>query len=237
MYGGAKNTSALSQHETPTGYHDCERLALQCCELSFFEPEIFVGKRKEKIEYKQSHRLLSWRIEDAWWTSAFDICQESSANGTVATTSADDGEKISQMLKYTGSPLAVTSAHRSDFSSRLPLRVSLEPGTHKYVLIKAEPNQKCQADTLYFVKSASPSTCGGPYHADVAHNLIEDLVKNGYHASVIGGGRIDFDETVPHAHIYGFSYGFGKGNHTLVAQIIEEYTDVYATVNDQDGLY
>lgn len=51
------------------------------------------------------------------------------------------------------------------------------------------------------------------------------------------GGRIEFDKTVPHAHVYGFSYGFGKANHALVADLIEKFSDIIATYNEDDGIY
>ena len=55
----------------------------------------------------------------------------------------------------------------------------------------------------------------------------------------MGGGRIDHieSEDVKHAHVFGFSYGFGKGDHEKVASIIEKYSDVIATFDNSDGLY
>ena len=55
----------------------------------------------------------------------------------------------------------------------------------------------------------------------------------------MGGGRIDFltNDEVAHAHVFGFSYGFGKGHHEKVAAIIEENSDIIATFDMSDGLY
>ena len=55
----------------------------------------------------------------------------------------------------------------------------------------------------------------------------------------MGGGRINFldNNEVSHAHVFGFSYGFGKGDHETVAKIIEENTDIIATSDMSDGLY
>ena len=55
----------------------------------------------------------------------------------------------------------------------------------------------------------------------------------------MGGGRIDIieNEEVSHAHVYGFSYGYGKGNQEKVASIIEENTNAIATFDNSDGLY
>ena len=96
-----------------------------------------------------------------------------------------------------------------------------------------------QADELWFVRSASPLECGGPYHANVAEEIMQQLQSLGYKADVMGGGRIDFciSEELSHAHVFGFSYGFGKGNHQMVASIIEQYTDIVSTFDNSDGLY
>jgi hypothetical protein len=37
--------------------------------------------------------------------------------------------------------------------------------------------------------------------------------------------------------VFGFSYGFGKGDHEKVASIIEEHTIIVATFDNSDGLY
>ena len=237
LYGGAKKDTE-SSHMNITGYHDCKRLALQCCELSFVEPKISIDNdSRRKIQYKHSKNMLRWRVEKAWWTSAFEFYGQSSSEA-VDTTSDGDYEKVLRLSKIADIIKSDVIVTAPETSQRLPRRVSLEPGVHKYVIVKAISNQKSsQTKDLYFVRSASAIACGGPYHADVAHNLIECLTKNGYYASVIGGGKIEFDDTVPHAHIYGFSYGFGKGNHTQVAEIIEEFTDVATTVNNVDGIY
>ena len=155
-------------------------------------------------------------------------------NDESATASRSDEDQVKH-LKELGERNKVNLQDCRDFS--LPCRVNLESGSNKYVIIQAKSTSKKNKGKLLFVRSASPSSCGGHYHADVARSLVEELSMNGYFATVIGGGRIDFDKEIGHAHIYGFSYGFGKGNHTLVAEIIEENTDIVTTINDADGIY
>jgi hypothetical protein len=90
---------------------------------------------------------------------------------------------------------------------------------------------------LWFVKSASPTECGGPYHANVADELVEWLEALEYSVVVTGGGRIDYNDIAKTAKVYGFSYGFGKGDHRKAATVIAENSDVVATYDLSDGLY
>lgn len=57
--------------------------------------------------------------------------------------------------------------------------------------------------------------------------------------NITGGGRIDYcvSKEISHAHGFGFSCGFGKGNHELVASSIKEFTDAIPTYNNSDNLY
>ena len=87
--------------------------------------------------------------------------------------------------------------------------------------------------------SASPKECGGAYHADVAKSTLTELNQIGYNAVVImGGGRIDYVKVMNHAHVYGFSYGFGKGDHEFVSLLIEKYSDnISSSFDNSDLLY
>merc|ERR1711971_969989 len=110
-------------------------------------------------------------------------------------------------------------------------------GSNKYIVVRAVLPEENREE--WFVRSASPEECGGPYHANVAESILNKLQSLGYSTTVMGGGRIDFmeNEEVSHAHVFGFSYGFGKGNHEKVASIIERHTDIIATSDSSDGLY
>jgi len=101
----------------------------------------------------------------------------------------------------------------------LPPEAILSPGRHKYIIVKAiDPS----TGDIYkwFVKSASPQECGGPYHKDVARDLVEWIEACGYRAVVTGGGRILHNAEKKRALVYGFSYGFGRGDHALAAKVI-----------------
>ena len=88
------------------------------------------------------------------------------------------------------------------------------------------------------MRSASPEECGGPYHVHVAESILQQLHSLGYETTVMGGGRIDYvEDEIKHAHVFGLSYGFGKGDHGKVSQIIEQHTDIIATFDNSDDLY
>jgi hypothetical protein len=80
---------------------------------------------------------------------------------------------------------------------------------------------------------------------NVAQDLREWVAAAGYNVVVTGGGRIDYrvmepgEKTAGTALIYGFSYGFGKGDHEKAASIISEWSDgrIIATVDNSPGLY
>jgi hypothetical protein len=114
----------------------------------------------------------------------------------------------------------------------------LSPGRHKYVIIKATDPY---TDEIYkwFVKSASPQECGGPYHRDIARDLTEWIEACGYRATVAGGGRLLFQSDTKRALVYGFSYSYGKGNHALAAKIIKEWSngEVDSAYDDSPDLY
>ena len=146
----------------------------------------------------------------------------------------------------------------------LPPTIQLSPGRNKYVLVRivisnseqegsanttnvASVNDSAVTTTRWFVKSASPKECGGPYHANVAQDLLEWINAAGYdnnEIQVTGGGRIDYNPETQRAHVYGFAYGYGKGNHAKVASLIQAETakaspsqGVYVTYDNSDELY
>jgi hypothetical protein len=113
----------------------------------------------------------------------------------------------------------------------------LSPGKNKYVLIRAtHPNDKV---VQCFVVSAAPSECGGPYHGNVAQDPREWIEAAGYTVEVTGGGRIDYQPESSTAKVYGFSYGFGKGDHIVAARLIQEVLgkSLRVTYDLSDDLY
>lgn len=79
---------------------------------------------------------------------------------------------------------------------------------------------------------------------NVAQDLREWIEAAGYSCEITGGGRIDYrlasgSMTRNKAAVYGFSYGFGKGDHEKVAKLISEWSrgKIDATFDNTDGLY
>jgi Janus/Ocnus family (Ocnus) len=77
---------------------------------------------------------------------------------------------------------------------------------------------------------------------NVAQDLREWLEAAGYEVNVVGGGRINYrisSDGQRHATIYGFSYGFGRGDHKKAAEIIQQWSqnNVATSVNESSSLY
>ncbi len=73
MYGGAlsseKNNDSLSDRDGYSdGYLNSQKLALQCCELSFLDPDYTESGKNGKVKSFSSNRLNSFRLDEAWWT-------------------------------------------------------------------------------------------------------------------------------------------------------------------------
>ena len=234
-YGGALPTPPISGGVTKS-IKVPEKLALQCCQLEFIEPKYHLKKKKDEMVGVPSDKWRSFRLDRAFWTPMLEDYSTCTANANVAeaTFSRSDEEDVQQLKAMAPDGGADAGDETNVAGPLLPQRVRLSPGKNKYVIIEAKSRSK---ETLQFVRSASPSECGGPYHADVARDVIRELTLLGYSCSVTGGGRIDY--VAPHAHVFGFSYGFGKGDHEAVAQIIEGQSDdeIYATFDNADGLY
>eukprot|EP00571_Detonula_confervacea_P002182 CAMPEP_0172326848 /NCGR_PEP_ID=MMETSP1058-20130122/57755_1 /TAXON_ID=83371 /ORGANISM="Detonula confervacea, Strain CCMP 353" /LENGTH=829 /DNA_ID=CAMNT_0013043737 /DNA_START=140 /DNA_END=2629 /DNA_ORIENTATION=- len=238
QYGGAVPNSSPEMKERCKGraesFLDSERLALQCCSLEFLDPEYDV-KSDGSDKVKRSERWNSFRLDDAFWTPFVGKYRTAEIASTEATSSLN---VEAPLLKQ-----AITSVglHSDALRTRdLPPRVLLSQGSNKYVVVRAVLLEGSDNNNEeWFVRSASPEECGGPYHANVGEGILHQLQSLGYTTTVMGGGRIDFvkDETVSHAHVFGFSYGFGKGDHEKVAAIIEKNTNISATFDSSDGLY
>jgi 23S rRNA-/tRNA-specific pseudouridylate synthase len=228
QYGGAV-LSSIYRSEASYYVHS-EQLALQCCQLEFLDPDLVVKGDGENLLFP-SDRWNSYYLDESWWSSLLQRYQEQSNSSEEATVSSAD-LSLAQKLQTSR---ATTSEPASE--SLLPPRISLAPGSHKYVLVKA--TEPTTGQTLWFVKSAAPKDAGGPYHANVAEELVKWIEAIGYQAKVTGGGRIDYNEELGRATVYGFSYGFGKGDHARAASLItnESAGAIVASFNDSDSLY
>ena len=223
LYGGSLILSSIDESAADNdklgGYKESKCLCLQCCELSFRNP----------IE---DDHMDTFRLEEAWWSTWLQEYDQDPPLAEATTGSNDSSAEIKAMQK--SSNVNIVEERQKDVST-VPL-CRLSPGKNKYVIIKATESER--KEPLWFIRSASPDECGGPYHADVARETVSKLNQMGFDTQVTGGGRIDFNEETKRALVYGFSYGFGKGDHEFVSLLIEKYDDsINASFDDSDLLY
>jgi hypothetical protein len=125
-----------------------------------------------------------------------------------ATTNAADQARAAA-LKARGEE-AVGSAGAGALAVFPPVEVA--SGTYKYVLITASNPSTDEQKVL--LRSGV-----GSYHVDVASPTVDALKSAGMKATIPGGGRITRDDSKKEISIFGFSYGFGKGDHALAAEM------------------
>ena len=214
-----------------TDYQQSARLALQCCKLEFLDPDVMV-KTDGTVALIRSQRWNTFELTTAWWTQLLKTYTEQSNK-----LSAEEATTLASDIGLVEPKLALRSGDKPPRPDLLPPRVSLSPGQNKYVLIRASHPDASQVE--WFVKSASPQECGGPYHGNVAQDLREWIQAAGYNVQVTGGGRIDYRPNEASAKVYGFSYGFGKGDHVRAAKVIQEWFGeaITATYDNSDDLY
>ena len=146
----------------------------------------------------------------------------SAAGGPTPTTSAADQANAAALAAGSGEGGASASVLLTHPS------VVLDEGTHKYVLIEA----RAGGQTKMLVRM----TAGAPYHADVAKPYVNALRAAGAEADVPGGGRIAHDKDAKTINIFGFSYGFGKADHAISADICRaHFGDEYTVTWSDEG--
>lgn len=229
LIGDAQYGGAIPFETYPSTDTLIDRLALQCCEMEFLDPDV-VDNGDSGVALRRSNRWNRFRLDRAWWTQLVEDYEnqlEKLSSEQMTTLAAD----IGLTENAGGTP---TSPARPDL---LPARVSLSPGKNKYVLVRA--SHPLADEVEWFVKSAAPEECGGPYHGNVAHDLGEWIEAAGYKVKVTGGGRIDFRPDEGKAVVYGFSYGFGRGDHARAATVIKEWSNgsISATCDHSTELY
>ncbi|KAJ1631521.1 Janus/Ocnus family-domain-containing protein [Pavlovales sp. CCMP2436] len=107
--------------------------------------------------------------------------------------------------------------------------VSVANGLYKYVLINAVVPKSGERKVLL---RSGP----GNYHVDVAGPTVNALIAAGLASDIPGGGRINRDDDTKDISIFGFSYGFGKGDHALAAEMCTAQFSGYK-VSVSDGGY
>lgn len=99
--------------------------------------------------------------------------------------------------------------------------VSIDRGAYKYVLVTAEKNNddgKQRKRTFVYSRRSAK------YHCNVAEELVPRLEGAGGYRDirVKGGGRILRDDDSKKVHIYGYSYGFGRADHAMAKDVVDQ---------------
>ena len=139
----------------------------------------------------------------------------------MSTTTPEERAEAAAMREKAGDPASAPASALAGVP-----RCSLEVGTQKYVLVRA--------DAELFVSGR----CSAEYHKDAARPLLSRLDDAGASYRVLGGGRISLDPDAKRIKIYGFSYGFpwegGTPRHDLAAEVCRaEYPDFAVETSDE----
>lgn len=136
----------------------------------------------------------------------------------MATTNDEDqreAAKLQKRLQYSSDDDEHATSSKPDSGHRIP-NVSIDNGTHKYVLISAV--LPSGGERQHFVVSRR----GAEYHRNAAEPFVESLEETGYSSiRILGGGRIACDEAQKSMRIYGYSYGFGLADHAMSKAVVE----------------
>jgi phosphohistidine phosphatase len=148
------------------------------------------------------------------------------------TTNEEDQRKAAELkarLADDSKDNHPAAVHSNDYV-RVP-NVSIDEGTHKYVLISARLPGGTERQN--FVTSRR----GAEYHQNAAEPFVEALERNNYTSiRITGGGRIALDNDKKTCSIYGYSYGFGLADHALSKAVVESdsrYLDFDITCSNE----
>jgi hypothetical protein len=266
-YGGTLSMTNNESCKGPEGHTTStsqitkrQLLALQCCDICFPYADyetVWSKKRRRHIVQgypNKNNRKIHATLDFAWWTPLLDACNTSTSFFGSMDPSREAFDEGNATTVNTSAPVSSKNGFcRPDL---LPAAVQLSSGKNKYIIAKFR--DPVTHKTRWFVRSSSPTECGGPYHANIAENLTE-WIRNvpGYESvnvEITGGGRIDyapraatteFDGTASTeksgiVRVYGFSYRYGKGDHRRAAELIQEFLlndSLNVTYDLSDDLY
>ncbi|XP_062063219.1 14 kDa phosphohistidine phosphatase [Lepus europaeus] len=107
-------------------------------------------------------------------------------------------------------------------------------GVFKYVLIRvhaAPPSGAPGGESKDIVRGYK----WAEYHADIYDKVSGELQKKGHDCECLGGGRISHQSQDRKIHVYGYSMGYGRAQHSVSTEKIRaKYPDYEVTWAD-DG--
>ena len=144
-------------------------------------------------------------------------------NDLEHTTNAKDLQEAadlqSRLTKYNDQVQAPAALDDNDDSHNDDVAaVSIDEGAYKYVLVTAiAPSPSNLLRTFVY------SRRNAKYHVNVAEYIVPQLESRGYRSiRVVGGGRILRNDQDKKIHIFGYSYGFGKADHEVAKEVVEQ---------------
>ncbi|MBN3323814.1 PHP14 phosphatase, partial [Atractosteus spatula] len=101
-------------------------------------------------------------------------------------------------------------------------------GVFKYVLIRVHTTEEGD-DTPS--KDIVRGYAWAEYHADIYDRVSEEIERQGgLDCECVGGGRIRHDSQAKRLHVYGYSMGFGRANHSVATEKLKaRYPDYEVT--------
>ncbi|XP_023647393.1 14 kDa phosphohistidine phosphatase [Paramormyrops kingsleyae] len=110
--------------------------------------------------------------------------------------------------------------------------VDIDPsGVFKYVLIRVRSTEEGNDSSVDIVRGYS----WAEYHADIYDHVTAELEKGGdLDCECLGGGRINHDSQARKIHVYGYSVGFGRAEHSISTEKLKsKYTDYEVTWSNE----
>lgn len=115
--------------------------------------------------------------------------------------------------------------------SKIP-DVDIDPdGVFKYVLIRVYQSGGGPDEGKDIVRGYG----WAEYHADIYDKVCGEIEKQGYDCKCLGGGRISHQSQEKKIHVYGYSMGFGKANHSISTEKIKLKYPGYTVTFADDG--
>ncbi|NXC45221.1 PHP14 phosphatase, partial [Penelope pileata] len=102
-------------------------------------------------------------------------------------------------------------------------------GVFKYVLLRVRPRAAAAPG-----KEVVRGHGWAEYHADIYERAAAELQRNGFECECLGGGRIAHRRDEKRIHVYGYSVGFGRANHSVTTEKLKaKYPDYEVTWADE----
>ncbi|POI20758.1 hypothetical protein CIB84_015496 [Bambusicola thoracicus] len=104
-------------------------------------------------------------------------------------------------------------------------------GVFKYVLLRVRPRDAGASEPG---KEVVRGHGWAEYHADIYDRAAAELEPQGFDCECLGGGRISHQSREKKIHVYGYSVGFGRANHSVTTEKLKaKYPDYEITWADE----